>query len=103
MKTIEWIMLAAFIGGLGLAVAKFYLFFPSKQLHDDDTTPEAVEKLTRIMVETNLNYPGLSEEELLEKMKEHSDFDADHFWRFNHNRLRLLIERYRFSDPGFRR
>ncbi len=103
MKTIEWIMMGAFIGALGLSVWKFYHFFPSKPLSDDDTTPEAVAKLTRIMIETDLDYPGLSEEELLEKMAEHSDFDADHFWRFNQNRLRLLIERYRFSDPGFRR
>ena len=100
MKPIEWIMMAAFVGGLGLGLWKVYAFFPNKPLADDDTTPESVELLERIMVESNHN--GMSEEALYEQMLKHPDFDPQHFWRFNENRLRHLIEHYRFKDPSFR-
>jgi len=99
---IEWIMMAAFIGGMGLGVWKLYLFFPKTRLADDDTTPESVEILERILIETNFTHPGLNEEALYQKMTEHSEFDPNHFWRFNPNRLRHLIEHYRFKEPDFR-
>lgn len=95
--------MAAFIGGLGLAVWKLYLFFPQTPLPDDDTTPESVELLERIMVETDHIYPGIDEETLFQKMRRHNDFDPDHFWRFNPNRLRHLIDHYRIRKPDFRR
>jgi cytoskeletal protein RodZ len=103
MKTVEWIMLISFVGALGLSVWKLYLFFPKTKLADDDTTPESVEVLERIMVETDRNHPSLDEENLFQKMTEHPSFDPDHFWRFNQNRLRQLIEHYRFKYPDFRR
>lgn len=100
MKPIEWIMMAAFVGGLGLAFWKLYLFFPKTPLADDDTTPESVELLERIMVESYRE--GISHSELYQAMQSHRDFDPKHFWRFNENRLRHLIEHYRFKDPNFR-
>jgi hypothetical protein len=36
-------------------------------------------------------------------MRAHPEFDSTHFWRFNENRLRHLIEHYRFKEPNFRR
>lgn len=99
---IEWIMMGAFVAALGLSVWKLYYFFPTKRLADDDTTPESVELLERIMVECHYASPDRSEEELYAAMKIHSDFDPVHFWRFNQNRLRHLISAYRLKDPEFR-
>jgi hypothetical protein len=77
-----------------------YLFLPQKPLADDDTTPESVALLERIMVESN--QVGMSEEALYEQMLTHPEFDPKHFWRFNENRLRHLIEHYRLKEPNFR-
>lgn len=101
MTTIEWMMMGAFVLGLGLSVWKLYYFFPTKRLADDDTTPESVALLEKIMVESNA--PGMEHAALYEAMVNHPDFDAEHFWRFNPNRLHHLIEGYRFKDPEFRR
>jgi len=100
MKTIELIMMLAFAGGLVLTLYKVYLFLPQKPLADDDTTPESVETLERIMVESNR--AGMSEEALYEQMLTHPEFDPKHFWRFNENRLRHLIAHYRLKEPNFR-
>ncbi len=100
MKTIEWVMMAAFIGGLGLGLWKIYAFIPNKPLADDDTTPESVALLERIMVESN--QAGISEEALYEQMLTHPEFDSKHFWRFNENRLKQLIAHYRLKEPNFR-
>jgi hypothetical protein len=100
MKSIQWIMMAAFIAGLALSLYKVYLFLPQKPLADDDTTPESVALLEQIMVESNQK--GMSDEELYEKMLTHPEFDPKHFWRFNENRLRHLIEHYRLKEPSFR-
>lgn len=100
---IEWLMMGAFVSALGLSVWKLYVFFPTKALPDDDTTSESVELLEKIMIETQQDHPHLGDEELFETMKRHPDFDPNHFWRFNQNRLRHLIEHYRFKEPDFRR
>lgn len=103
MKPIELIMMLAFAGGLVLTLYKVYLFLPQKPLADDDTTPESVELLERIMVECNNAHSHLDEESLFQMMTQHHDFDSKHFWRFNENRLRHLIEHYRLKEPNFRR
>lgn len=101
METIEWIMMGAFIGGIGLSAWKIYYFLPSKPLKDDDTTSQSIETLEKIMVECNSN--EINEEILFEKMLAHPEFDSKHFWRFNQNRLRHLILNYRLKEPDFRR
>ena len=92
--------MAAFIGGLALSLYKVYLFLPQKPLADDDTTPESVALLEKIMVKSNQE--GMSDETLYETMLNHPEFDSKHFWRFNENRLRHLIEHYRIKEPDFR-
>jgi hypothetical protein len=52
------------------------------------------------MVESNQE--GMHEEELYKQMRTHSEFDANHFWRFNENRLKQLIAHYRLKEPNFR-
>jgi hypothetical protein len=103
METIELIMMLAFAGGLVLTLYKVYLFLPQKPLADDDTTPESVKLLERIMVECNNDHSHLDEESLFQMMTQHHDFDPKQFWRFNENRLRHLIEHYRLREPNFRR
>jgi len=100
---IQWIMMGAFVVALGLSVWKLYYFFPTKPLADDDTTPESIALLESILAESDRSYPGSDEETLYRRMREHPDFDPKHFWRFNRNRLRHLIEHYRFKEPDFRR
>lgn len=96
-------MLGAFILAVGLSLLKLYVFFSNKPLLDDDTTPQAVDKLQRILIECDRLDPYLDEENLFQKMVEHPDFDSAFFWRFNLNRLRHLIEDYRLIEPNFRR
>lgn len=103
MEKIQWLMMGAFIVGLGLAVYKLYLFFPKTRLKDDDTTPESVALLEKILVETDNNYPHLTHEALYAQMRQHREFDPQHFWRFNENRLYHLIDHYRFKESTFRR
>lgn len=100
MTTIEWLMMGAFIAGLGLAGWKVYVFLPSKPLEDDDTTAKSILLLKEIMV--GCSHGAINEEELYEKMRIHPNFDSEHFWRFNPNRLRHLIQDYRFKEPNFR-
>lgn len=96
-------MLGSFAAGLILTVWKLYAFLPVRRLSDDDTTPESVELLERIMRECDRNEPGLDDETLFQRMMAHPEFDSTHFWRFNENRLRHLIEHHRFKEPNFRR
>lgn len=103
MDIIQWIMLGAFISAVGLSILKLYVFFSNTPLVDDDTTPQAVEKLQALMVECDQVTPHLDDEGLFHKITKHPDFDSALFWRFNLNRLRHLIEDYRFKDPDFRR
>jgi len=93
-------MIAAFISALVLSLYKIYLFLPQKPLADDDTTPESVALLEKIMVECNRE--NMSEEILLEVMMAHAEFDKEHFWRFNLNKLQQLIRSYRIKEPSFR-
>lgn len=100
MTTIQWGMMGAFIVALGLSSWKMIVFLPSKPLLDDDTTAESIELLEKIMIESNQE--GMSEEILLETMKRHDEFDANHFWRFNLNKLKQLIRSHRLKEPNFR-
>lgn len=100
MSTIQWLMMGAFIASLGLSAWKVYAFIPNKPLSDDDTTPQSVAILEKIMLECNRD--TLTEEELFEKMVLHPKFDTHHFWRFNLNRLQQLIRHHRLKEPDFR-
>ncbi len=102
LGTIQIVMMMVFIVALILGIWKIYAFLPNKPLADDDTTPEAVALLEKIMVETDSNYPKCTEEDLYLFMQGHKLFDEEKFWRFNQNRLRQLIINYRFKEPSFR-
>ncbi|MDX1296311.1 MAG: hypothetical protein R3302_08585 [Sulfurimonadaceae bacterium] len=103
MSSIEWTMMIAFILALGLSLWKLYAFLPNEPLPDDDTTEEALDKLTAVMVkavvELGAHEQELNLQTLYVAMKAHSDFDHEHFWRFNENKLNNLIVRYFLKHP----
>lgn len=88
-------MMAAFILFLGLSLWKVYKFLPNKQLEDDDNTEESIEQLTSIMLDVLKNFDNVpTHNELFSAMINHNDFDKDHFWRFNQNKLHNLLLKY---------
>ncbi len=100
---IETIMIIAFAAALGLSLWKLYAFFPKKRLADDDTTSESVDELTTIVIQSIVqghNEQGeLTHEELFLRITTHTDFDKEHYWRFNHNRLNQLLRSYYLEFP----
>jgi len=89
-----WMMIF-FLLSLTIAIWKIYVFLPNKTLRDDDTTQEAIQKLSNIMLTcVQQSEKKLSEEELFQAMLSHKDFDEKKFWRFNQNRLKNLLEHY---------
>ena len=94
-----WMMLA-FIIALILSIWKLYYFMPNKQLSDDDTTPESQNELINLILEIIKGSNGeLSEKELHNMVKEHVDFDTEHFWRFNENKLKQLLHIHYIKNP----
>ncbi len=94
-----WMMIA-FVISLILSGWKLYHFMPSKQLKDDDTTPESQNELIHLILEIIKGSNGeLSEKELHSMVKEHESFDAQHFWRFNENRLKQLLHLHYVKNP----
>lgn len=103
MGTIEWIMMAAFVLALGLSMWKLWAFLPNEPLPDDDTTEEALDKLTAVMsaviLELGTHGRELTNRSVFDAMQVHPDFDREHFWRFNPNKLNNLIIRYFTKHP----
>jgi len=98
MTNIEIGMMVAFVLALGFSGWKLYAFMPNKPLADDDTNTDATQELNTIMYEV-IHNGALEEEHLLEQMKAHPKFDAKHFWRFNHNRLKQLLQHHFIDHP----
>lgn len=95
---IEIGMMVAFVLAVGLSGWKLYAFMPNKPLKDDDTNAASTQRLKEIMYEVIAD--GTTEEEsIVEKMREHKKFDAEHFWRFNLNRLRQLLNSHYLEHP----
>jgi len=95
----SWMMIA-FLVGLGLSAWKMYQFMPTKQLKDDDTTPQAQTELMDLLMKTIKNsHADLTEKELYAMVIEDEEFDKEHFWRFNENKLRQLLHKYYAKHP----
>ena len=94
-----WMMIA-FVLALILTGWKLYYFMPSKQLQDDDTTPESQNELISLVLEIIKGSDGeLNEKELHNMVKEHENFNVEHFWRFNENRLKQLLHLHYLKNP----
>jgi len=88
------IMMIIFIFTFLVSIWKIYPFFETKQLPDDDTTPEAQEKLLKIIKKyVSAKDTGIDTKSLLKKIQEDDDFDHEHFWRFNQNKLNNLLKK----------
>ncbi len=90
---ISTIMMILFIIALIISMWKIYVFLPNKVLADDDTNENSIAELEAIML-ASITKPSMSNEELFAAMKEHKEFDAEHYWRFNQNRLNHLLHTY---------
>ncbi|ADN09732.1 hypothetical protein [Sulfurimonas autotrophica] len=95
----SWMMIA-FVLALIVSIWKVYKFMPSKALHDDDTTPQAQTELIGLILKIIKGSNGeLTEKELIEMVTQHEDFDVEHFWRFNENKLKQLLHIHYIKNP----
>jgi len=94
IDTSTWMMIF-FIISLIASIWKIYAFLPNKVLADDDTTKESQEELTNLVLEViKKNDVELSLSELFKKVVDDENFDSEHYWRFNQNRLNQLLQHY---------
>lgn len=83
------LMMIFFILSFIISMWKIYPFLKTTTLKDDDTTKESQEELISL-VKKHMQ-EGMSSKKLLELIKNDEDFDKDHYWRFNENRLNQLL------------
>jgi len=86
------IMMVVFVFAFIISMWKIYAFLPNKQLTDDDTTAQAQAELLKIILK-HLDKENLNTKELVEKVKNDEEFDKEHFWRFNENKLIQILNR----------
>ena len=96
----QTLMATFFILLLAVSFYKIRQFIPLEQLDDDDTTDESQNDLEHLMLKVIKNNNGnLTNISLFEKMLEDDDFESQRFWRFNHNKLNQLLNRYYIKNP----
>jgi len=92
------LMMIFFILSLVISMWKIYPFLQTRTLADDDTTQASQEELSKIILKY---YDGTSDNqntrELLEKIKNDKDFDKEHFWRFNENKLNHILDKLNYD------
>ena len=98
MTNIEIGMMVAFILALVFSGWKLYAFMPKEPLKDDDTNSTATYEL-KMMMYKHIKNGVLEEELLLVEMQNDPEFDKEHFWRFNLNRLRQLLQSHYIENP----
>jgi len=95
------LMMIFFIIALVVSIWKIYAFLPNKALPDDDTTDDIQAKLLELMlVVIKENQGKLTNEELFFKMQKNEKFDSEVFWRFNHNKLNQLLNKYYIQNQN---
>ncbi len=98
--SISTLMLLGFVLGVGLSIWKMSAFLPTKQLHDDDTTKEAIEELEQFILKVIHETEGkLEGKKLCEAIKNHTEFNKELFWRFNENKLRKFLQSHFLKNP----
>ena len=86
------LMMVLFIFAFVISMWKIYVFLPNKELADDDTTKESQDELVSI-IKKHANKGNVHSKELLKMIKNDEDFDKEHFWRFNQNKLNQLLKK----------
>jgi len=88
-------MMFAFILFMVMGIWKIWAFLPTKQLADDDKTEKAEHELLHLMLKVIKEKKGdIKSNELFIYIQEDEEFDSKLFWRFNHNRLNQLLNKY---------
>ena len=88
------LMMVFFILSFIISIWKIYPFLQTKTLVDDDTTPESQKELLTIVLKyIDKDTKNIDTKELLKKIKSDVDFDKEHFWRFNQNKLNQLLKK----------
>jgi hypothetical protein len=96
----QTLMMIFFVLFLIISIWKISAFLPNKVLADDDTTEASHAELLRIMLKVINKSENLSEKKLFELMREDDEFDKKHFWRFNQNRLKHLLNQYYLENTS---
>ena len=95
------LMMIFFILLLVVSIWKIYAFLPNKALLDDDTTQESHDELIVLVLNVIKKSDGkLDLNELFNRVTDDTEFDANHYWRFNHNRLKKLLEQYYLDNQN---
>ena len=95
------LMMIFFIITLVVSIWKIYAFLPNKELEDDDTTEDVQSKLLELMLKVIKDNNGkLTNGELFLKMQKDEDFNSEIFWRFNHNKLNQLLNKYYLQNQN---
>lgn len=89
--------LTLFVLLFSVSMWKFKAFFSTQILEDDDRTAEAEAKLSELVQSGFITAyqqkgEGLTLSQLFDIVTHQSRFDTTHFWRFNHNRLRKMVQ-----------
>ena len=103
MTTIEIIMLITFLFLFVLSIWKLKPFLSTRELKDDDRTPHSIELLYgyifEVLESVLVNKEDVTIEELFEMIISLENFDKEHFWRLNPNRIRLLVNEFYLKNP----
>ncbi|WP_415251750.1 hypothetical protein [Sulfurimonas sp.] len=89
------LMMIVFIFAFIISIWKIYPFLQTRTLADDDTTLEAQAELVKFVLKHlgDEDKETVNTKELLEKIKNDTDFNKEHFWRFNQNKLNQLLKK----------
>ncbi len=94
IETTTWMMIF-FVILLVVSIWKIYAFLPNEELADDDTTKESHDELIALVLKAiQKSGGGVTLNELFDLVTDSAEFDSKHYWRFNHNRLKKLLEQY---------
>lgn len=99
MTKLEIFMLITFLVLFVLSIWKLKPFLSTKELKDDDRTPESIEILYGYIFEVLKHESDITIEELFESIISLESFDKEHFWRLNPNRIRLLVNEFYAKNP----
>ena len=98
MTSVEIAMMVAFLISLVFSAWKLYAFMPKEPLKDDDTNPNATQELMALMYRV-IHLGATTEAAIFETMTQDPSFDQKHFWRFNPNRLKQLLQGHYLNHP----
>lgn len=97
MTKVDLIMAILFILFVLAFLYKLKPFLSSKELKDDDRTPESIQELysyiaTVLQEHFSQQKKEPSIEDIFNAITKLDRFDSEHFWRLNANRIRVMVQ-----------